>query len=80
MDHRTKSILTLIVLIGIMAAVAVVINNLEGEITGAIIKPQCKCMDNADCNDDNPCTEDMCLYADNCKAAVCVNNRIPNCK
>jgi hypothetical protein len=80
MDHKIKSILTIAILIGFMAVVAVVINNLEGEITGAVIKPQCKCADNADCNDDNPCTEDICLYADNCEAAVCINSRKPGCK
>jgi len=62
-----------------MAVVAVVINNLEGEVTGAVIKPQCKCMDDSDCNDNNPCTEDTCLYADYCEAAVCVNTQKSDC-
>jgi hypothetical protein len=80
MDYKVKSIITIVVLIGFMATVAIVINNLEGEITGAVVRPICKCIDNFDCNDNDPCTEDICLYADNCEAAVCVNNKIPNCR
>lgn len=79
MDYKIKSILTVVILVGFMAAVAVFINNLESEITGAIIKPVCKCTTNSDCDDNDPCTEDICLYADNCEAAICVNKLIPNC-
>ena len=79
MDYKTKSVLTVVILIGFMATVAVFINNLESEVTGAVIKPQCKCIIDSDCNDNNPCTNDICLYADNCEAAVCVNKQIPGC-
>ncbi|MBW2981843.1 hypothetical protein KY343_03080 [Candidatus Woesearchaeota archaeon] len=80
MHHKTKSILVIVILVGFMAIVAVLVNNLEGEITGAVIKPQCRCIDNSDCDDNNPCTEDICLYADNCKAAVCINDLKSNCQ
>ena len=79
MHHNTQSILTIIVLIIFMAVVAFVINNLEGEVTGAVIKPQCKCTADSDCNDNDPCTEDICLYADYCEASVCVNTQKSNC-
>ncbi len=80
MHHNTKSILTIAVLIVFMVVIAVFINNLEGEITGAVVKPQCKCMDDVDCNDNDPCTEDICLYKESCEAAVCVNTKIADCE
>ncbi len=79
MNHRIKSIITIAIIIGIMSTIAVFINNLESEITGAVIRPQCKCTANPDCDDNNPCTQDICLYADNCEAAVCVNKQITGC-
>ena len=80
MNYKTKSVLTVAVLIGFMAAVAIFINNLESEITGAVVKPVCRCMANTDCDDKNQCTEDICLYAESCEAAVCVNNKIAGCE
>ena len=80
MDFHIKSVITIVVLVGFMALVAIVINNLESEVTGAVIKPVCKCAEDSDCDDKDFCTEDICLYSENCEAAVCVNNRIPNCK
>jgi hypothetical protein len=80
MDYKIKSVITIAVLVGFMATVAIVINNLESEITGVVVKPICDCLEDSDCNDDDSCTEDICLYADKCEAAVCVNNKIPNCK
>ena len=73
MHYKTKSALTIAILIGFMVSVAVVINNLEGQITGAVIAPVCECFDDVDCDDSNPATQDSCLYADNCEAAVCVH-------
>jgi hypothetical protein len=79
MDYKTKSILTVAVILTFMLAVAIFINNLEGSITGAVVKPACKCHSNSDCNDNNQCTEDICLYPDSCDASLCVNKKIENC-
>lgn len=79
MHYKTKSLLTIGALLGIMIVVAVAINNIEGTITGATIQPVCDCIEDSDCNDNNPCTEDICLYKDNCEAALCVNKEIENC-
>ena len=73
MHYKTKSLLTIGVLVGMMLVVAVAINNLEGTVTGAVVKPICDCTEDSDCDDSNPDTEDVCLYADNCEAALCVN-------
>jgi len=79
MDYKIKSVVTIAVIVAFMASVAFVINNLESEITGAVVKPICDCLEDYDCDDNDPCTEDICLYADSCEAAICVNNRIPGC-
>lgn len=79
MHYKTKSLLTIGILLGFMIAIAVFINNMEGRITGAVIKPACKCSSDSDCNDNNQCTEDTCLYPDVCTASICVNKKIENC-
>ncbi len=73
MDFKTKSMVTISVLVLFMAITAVFINNLEGTITGSIIVPACECGEDADCDDNNPETEDICLYPENCEASICVN-------
>ena len=70
MHYKTKSALTLAVLAAFMIGVSVFINNLEGAITGAAVGPACACGADVDCDDGNVCTEDICLYADDCAAAV----------
>jgi len=80
MDHKTKSTLTLIVLIGFMTVIAFFTNNLQSKITGTVVKPVCKCTNNIDCNDQDPCTEDICLYADSCEAAICINKLKEECQ
>jgi hypothetical protein len=52
---------------------------LNKTITGSVIKEECKCKEDLDCNDLDPCTEDICLYKETCEAAVCINREIPNC-
>ena len=76
MHYKTKSLLTIGVLVGFMIVVAVVINNMEGAITGAVVKPVCECDEDIDCDDENSCTEDTCLYPDNCEASLCVHKQI----
>ncbi|MBR9691384.1 hypothetical protein GOV06_01235 [Candidatus Woesearchaeota archaeon] len=80
MDYKTKSVLTVTVLALFMIVTAVFINNLDGSITGATVKTMCNCDKDKDCDDGDACTEDICLYADNCEAALCVNKEIENCK
>ena len=80
MNYKTKSIITIAVLVGFMATVAIFINNLDLNITGAVVRPVCKCIEDIDCDDNNPCTEDTCLYKENCEAAVCVNTKTDGCE
>lgn len=79
MDYKIKSVLTISVLLLFMITTAVFINNLEGTITGSVVQGSCACTSASDCNDDNVCTKDYCLYADNCAAALCVNQKIEGC-
>ena len=79
MNYKTKSLVTIAVLVVFMGMVGVFINNLEGSITGAVVVPACACSADADCNDGNSCTADICLYADECEAALCVNKQIAGC-
>ena len=57
-----------------MIGVAFTINNLQDSVTGASVAPVCECSENIDCDDSDPATEDICLYADDCEAATCVYN------
>ena len=79
MDYKIKSGLTIFLLVAFMVGTGIFINNLEGSITGAVVAPQCKCSVDLDCEDDNSCTEDVCLYGDDCVASLCVNKKIENC-
>lgn len=79
MNYKTKSAVTIAVIGLFMVTVAVFINNLEGAITGAVVKPACECSEDADCDDGNSCTEDICLYPENCEASLCVSKQIENC-
>lgn len=78
MNYKTKSIINVVVMIGFMATVAFFINDLDMQVTGSVVKAQCQCMEDIDCNDGNVNTEDICLYKENCEAAVCVNKKIAN--
>jgi len=80
MDYKTKSLLTVAVLLAFMIVTGIFINNLEGRITGSVVIPVCECSEDADCDDGNECTEDICLYADNCEASLCIHREIENCK
>jgi hypothetical protein len=80
MHYKTHSLITIGILVGLMIVVAVAINNIEGSITGAVVKPACDCNEDSDCDDSNECTEDVCLYPESCDAALCVNKNIENCE
>ncbi|MBD3355293.1 hypothetical protein GF361_04895 [Candidatus Woesearchaeota archaeon] len=80
MNYKTKSIITVVILVSFMVGTGVFINNLEGTITGSIVVPVCECGEDADCDDGDKCTGDICLYADDCEASLCIHNEIENCK
>lgn len=79
MDYKVKSIITISVVVLFMIFIAVMINNLNGEITGAAIGAQCKCAQDSDCNDNNQCTKDVCLYPEKCSTASCAHEVIEGC-
>ena len=80
MHYKTQSTITISILMVVMVIVGVLINMINGTITGATVYPVCKCSSDADCDDDNECTEDICLYADDCISSVCINKKIEGCK
>lgn len=76
MDYKIQSTITILVLVGIMVGIGLFVNNFNN-ITGAAAT--CQCSVDSDCDDNNACTEDICLYADECSAALCINKEIPDC-
>lgn len=78
MHYKTKSIITVLVLIGIMLVIGLVIRNVDTNITGAAVQ-QCECANDIECNDYNACTEDKCLYPESCAASRCINADVPEC-
>jgi len=79
-SHTLKSAITISLVIIVMISVGYFINRLNSTATGATVAPICKCIEDNDCNDNNPCTEDFCLYKETCEAAICVNKEISDCK
>jgi len=80
MHYKTKSLIVISTILAFMIGISLLLNNIEGQITGAAVTEDCACSEDAECIDDNPCTEDLCLYADSCRAAVCLHNPIENCE
>lgn len=78
MHYKTQSIITISVVLGIMVCVAVLINSVNPGMTGAVTK-DCECASSVDCDDGNACTEDICIYADSCASAKCINKIIEGC-
>lgn len=79
MHHKTQSIITVSILVLFMIAIGVLVNNMDSRITGATTAEDCDCSTDSDCGDSDPCTEDLCLYPDNCKASLCIHKSIENC-
>lgn len=73
MDYKTQSILTVTALLAIMVVVGVSIGQLENSITGAAIEPACQCTEDAECDDNNPETNDICINADKCLESYCLH-------
>ena len=73
MNYKIHSAMTIFLLLGMMVFVGVMINDLDNQITGAVIAPVCECQEDIDCDDADPSTTDICLYADDCESATCLN-------
>lgn len=78
MHYKTQSYITIGVVLVIMVSVGIFIGSMESGPTGAVAK-ECECSNNLDCDDNNPCTEDICLYPETCAAATCINKMIEGC-
>ena len=74
MNYKTQSIITIGVVLVIMVSVGIFIGSMDSGPTGAVTK-DCECSNNLDCDDNNPYTEDICLYPETCKASKCINKR-----
>ena len=75
MDHKLKTIVVLAVLLVFTVTAAIIIGTTQNTITGAVVNHPCECTSDADCNDNNPKTTDVCLYADSCIDSICLNKR-----
>ena len=73
--HLLKTILVLALLLVFTITAAVIIGTTQNSITGATTAIHCECQTDADCDDNNPETTDVCLYADSCIDAICLNKR-----
>ena len=78
MNYKTQSLITIGVVLVIMVSVGIFIGSMDSKVTGAVTK-ECECSSDFDCNDNNPCTEDICLYPETCNAAKCINKIKENC-
>ena len=75
MNHKTRSILTVSVIFALMISTGILIGLSDTSMTGAAVK-ECRCTQDSDCNDNNPYTEDICLYAESCAASKCINRKL----
>ena len=73
MHHKTQSIITVSALLLIMGIIGFSIGSLEESITGSSVAPACKCIEDSDCNDNNPNTEDICVNKEDCQKAYCIH-------
>jgi len=72
MDYKTKSILLVIVLAGMMVGIGLLTNI---GITGSIVADNIACDEDGDCNDKIEETEDICKNPGT-KDSFCVNRLI----
>ena len=79
MHYKTQQAITISVLLLFMLSIGFMINNLDGSITGAVVAEDCECKADSGCIDNDACTEDICLYPDNCEASLCLHKPIENC-
>ena len=59
----------------------VLMNGLRGAITTGTVMLGCDvgCFSNADCDDENNCTNDVCMYPNSCEA-LCYHSLLDSCK
>ncbi len=76
-----KSIFIIIVaILGVILLIAV-FDGLKSSITAGTVAVGCNiaCSSNADCDDENNCTNDVCMYPGSCEA-LCYHSLIESCK
>lgn len=73
MDYKIQSIMTVSMVLLLMVIIGVSVGQMDTTITGAAVKPICDCIEDSDCNDFNPNTEDICMEKDSCQKAYCIN-------
>jgi len=77
MNHKIQLAITITVMISIMIGIGVLIGTVGNNLTGAAVQ-NCECQTDADCNDFNPMTKGVCLYAESCTSAKCIYLDIEN--
>ena len=82
MSQKTKimTIAIISVLVFLMVITSYFITKFGGGLTGAIQSEHCECVSDESCNDNDPCTEDICLYPENCLASKCIHIEKEECK
>ncbi len=64
-----NQITTIITLVLVLVIGVVLINSVKDIITGATIGcEEVECKNNADCDDENDCTDDACMYPKSCES------------
>ena len=78
MHYKTKSLITISVMLVFMISISWLVHEATNPITGAttVQTESCDCTKDIDCNDNNPSTQDFCLYADECVLSLCINKPI----
>lgn len=79
MHYKTQSAITIGAILVFMISIAFFINQMDINITGAVIGPVCECASDIDCDDNDPCTEDICVYPESCAASICSHKEIEGC-
>jgi len=59
---------------------AVLLNGLKNVVTtgGVVIGCDISCSNNADCDDENNCTDDVCMYPKSCES-ICYHSLLDSC-
>ncbi len=68
------------VLISIIIFVSLLSILKDAMTTGmSVVGCEISCSDNADCDDENSCTNDVCMYPNSCEA-MCVHSLVDSCR
>ena len=74
-----KAILIMIMVVFFIIFVAL-LSKLEGVTTGStVLNCEVSCSSNIDCDDENECTKDNCMYPNSCES-ICYHSLIDNCR